>query len=175
VVVFPGRFPLLCCCSACVLGCSHYFMTSLALFSLSRPPHSPSPSPSPSPSSSLSPSPRPPHNLLSRPPDIIPFHRALPSASLSPRATLGSHLTTPVLVISLERVRPNLPWTTAYHYTCLQPHPIACSIGNGLDLWPPLPDLSFSLPPYSTSPQVRKSAVPPRSTRTYSTVYIQYT
>jgi hypothetical protein len=172
-VVFPGRFPLLCCCSACVLGCSHYFMTSLALFSLSRPPHSPSPSPSPS--SSLSPSPRPPHHLLSRPLDIIPFHRALPSASLSPPGdsrlapnnTRFGHKsgTCPpqsALDHRLPLHVPSAPPNRLFHWK--RSRPVAT----------PLPDLSFSLPPFSASPQVRRPPTLHQNVQ-YSGTYIQYT
>jgi hypothetical protein len=172
LLVFPARFPLArgSACSPCVLGCSHYIMTSLALFSLSRPPH-------PSPSPSLSPSPRPPRHLhLSLPPRLT----SSPSTEHSPpplfllRATLGSHLTTPVLVISLEPVHPSrqsafLP--VPLHVPQL--HPIACSIGNGLDRVashsPPRPRLLLASFFHNSA-----SPPSPRSTRTYNTVEHTY-
>src|SRR5713226_3825528 len=81
------------CSSALLWLCSrllsHYFMTSLALFSLSR---LSLPPPRPSPMLSFS-------SLSSPPPSFhLPFHLLFPSASLSPpRDRLGPHLTTPVL------------------------------------------------------------------------------
>ena len=159
--------------SVCVLGCSHYFMTSLALFSLSRPPR---PHPHPRPHISLSPSPRPPRRPFSpAPPDIISFHRALPSASLSPP---GHSRLTPNNTRFGHKSRTCPPTRQSAFVTRTitraSAPPIACSIGNGLDRvasHSPARQTSPSLPPFSTSPQVRR---PPRSTGTYSTAKHAY-
>jgi hypothetical protein len=134
-------------------------MTSLPLFPSPVPPSESSPSPSARPLSSLSTTPAPP--------DITPsIHSSTHPLFLLP-ATVSAHhhLTTPVLAISLEPpLQPPInrcPCPPAYHYTCLLLHPIACSIGNGLDLWPPTRSpTSPSLPSFLFSP-LRMSAVPP--------------
>ena len=152
IVIFP--WPGLQCFAllACVLGCSPYFMTSLAHFSLSRFPRlSPRPL---RPLSIGSPhSPAPP--LLTSPPHLAHFPS---TSSLSPhRSQWPISITVPFWVTSLEPVRPNRQSVsspaTAYRDTCIGLHPIPCSIGNGLD----------PLSPRSLSPSsfLRSSAVPP--------------
>ena len=117
----------------------------------------PLPSPSPSPSS-------PPLNRFSTQPrpgpvDITPSSRSLPFHLLTFSTEIPvAHIHhRPVLVISLEHVRPNRQSVsspaTAYRDTCIGLHPIPCSIGNGLD----------PLSPRSLFPSsfLRTSAVPP--------------
>ena len=171
-VVFPWPGQALYCLaqSLCSRLLSHYFMTSLTLFSSSRPPIALAlihPSPHPSPRSS---SPRPPRHLLSRPRLTSSFpsstiRLSFSSGRLTPNNTRFGHKSRtcpPQPPISLSTRLP-------LHVPPL--HPIVCSIRNGLDRWPLASPtlLPPSLPPFSASLQVRCSPnAPPRRTVKYT-------
>lgn len=177
LLVFPRTAQAL--LLAQVLGCSHYFMTSLALFSLSR---SLSSSPSPSPSPSLRPHPHPyrPHlpSLTSHPPPPDIIQHSPPPLFLLRAIVPDTHLTTPKTGHKSRTCPPQPPISLS---TTRLPLHVPSAPPNRLFHWkrsrPTCCGLPLSSPTSPPACLLHKSASPPsprRSTRTYSTVKHTY-